>query len=193
MILLVDNRDSFVWNLAEYASIFDKVKVVPNTVSLQEVKKIDPDGIIISPGPGSPDSRRDVGNSPEIVVEAEVPVLGVCLGHQIIGHVFGGRVGRVKPLHGKASTVRHDGKTIFSGVKNPLRAGRYHSLAVLEVPKGFAVSAISQEDNVVMGIRHKSRQIEGVQFHPESVLTEFDSGEGLKIIKNFVDMCRGRR
>lgn len=193
MILLVDNRDSFVWNLAEYASIFDKVKVVPNTVSLQEVKKIDPDGIIISPGPGSPDSRRDVGNSPEIVVEAEVPVLGVCLGHQIIGHVFGGRVGRVKPLHGKASTVKHDGKTIFSGVKNPLRAGRYHSLAVLEVPKGFAVSAISQEDNVVMGIRHKSRQIEGVQFHPESVLTEFDSGEGLKIIKNFVDMCRGRR
>ncbi len=193
MILLVDNRDSFVWNLAEYASIFDKVRVVPNTVSLQEVKKIDPDGIIISPGPGSPDSRRDVGNSPEIVVEAEVPVLGVCLGHQIIGHVFGGRVGRVKPLHGKASTVRHDGKTIFSGVKNPLRAGRYHSLAVLEVPKGFAVSAISQEDNVVMGIRHKSRQIEGVQFHPESVLTEFDSGEGLKIIKNFVDMCRGRR
>ncbi len=193
MILLVDNRDSFVWNLAEYASIFDEVRVVPNTVSLQEVKKIDPDGIIISPGPGSPDSRRDVGNSPEIVVEAEVPVLGVCLGHQIIGHVFGGRVGRVKPLHGKASTVRHDGKTIFSGVKNPLRAGRYHSLAVLEVPKGFAVSAISQEDNVVMGIRHKSRQIEGVQFHPESVLTEFDSGEGLKIIKNFVDMCRGRR
>ncbi len=193
MILLVDNRDSFVWNLAEYASIFDEVRVVPNTVSLQEVKKIDPDGIIISPGPGSPDSRRDVGNSPEIVVEAEVPVLGVCLGHQIIGHVFGGRVGRVKPLHGKASTVKHDGKTIFSGVKNPLRAGRYHSLAVLEVPKGFVVSAISQEDNVVMGIRHKSRQIEGVQFHPESVLTEFDSGEGLKIIKNFVDMCKGRR
>ncbi len=193
MILLVDNRDSFVWNLAEYASIFDEVRVVPNTVSLQEVKKIDPDGIIISPGPGSPDSRRDVGNSPEIVVEAEVPVLGVCLGHQIIGHVFGGRVGRVKPLHGKASTVKHDGKTIFSGVKNPLRAGRYHSLAVLEVPKGFVVSAISQEDNVVMGIRHKSRQIEGVQFHPESVLTEFDSGEGLKIVKNFVDMCKGRR
>ncbi len=193
MILLVDNRDSFVWNLAEYASMFDKVKVVPNTITLTEVRRIDPDGIIISPGPGSPESRRDVGNSPEIVLEMDVPILGVCLGHQIIGHVFGGKVGRVKPLHGKSSLVKHDGKTIFSGVKNPLEAGRYHSLAVLEVPKGFEVSAISLNDGVIMGIRHKSRPIEGVQFHPESVLTEYHSGEGLKIIKNFVDMCKGRR
>ncbi len=193
MILLVDNRDSFVWNLAEYASMFDKVKVVPNTITLAEVRKMDPDGIIISPGPGSPESRRDVGNSPEIVLEIDVPILGVCLGHQIIGHVFGGKVGRVKPLHGKSSLVKHDGKTIFSGVKNPLEAGRYHSLAVLEVPKGFEVSAISLSDGVIMGIRHKSRPIEGVQFHPESVLTEYHSGEGLKIIRNFVDMCRGRR
>ncbi len=193
MILLVDNRDSFVWNLAEYASIFDDVRVVPNTITLAEVKRIDPDGIIISPGPGSPESKRDVGNSPEIVLEMEVPILGVCLGHQIIGHVFGGRVGRVKPLHGKSSLVRHDGKTIFEGVKNPLEAGRYHSLAVLDVPKGFEVSAISLSDGVIMGIRHKRKPIEGVQFHPESVLTEYHSGEGLKIIKNFVEICRGLR
>ncbi len=193
MIVLVDNRDSFVWNLAEYASIFDRVKVVPNTVSLAELKRLDPDGIIISPGPGSPESRRDVGNSPEIVLEMDVPILGVCLGHQIIGHVFGGRVGRVKPLHGKASPVVHDEKTIFEGVKNPLMAGRYHSLAVLEVPKGFEVTAISITDGVVMGIRHKSRTIEGIQFHPESVLTEYESGEGLKIIRNFVEICKGRR
>ena len=193
MILLVDNRDSFVWNLAEYASIFDEVKVVPNTISLLEVKRIDPDGIIISPGPGSPESKRDVGNSPEIVLEMEVPILGVCLGHQIIAHVFGGKVGRVKPLHGKSSLVKHDSNTIFEGVKNPLKAGRYHSLAVLEVPKGFEVSAVSLSDGVVMGIRHKRRQIEGVQFHPESVLTEFHEGEGLKIIKNFVEICKGRR
>jgi len=192
MILLVDNRDSFVWNLAEYASIFDEVKVVPNTISLSEVKKIDPDGIIISPGPGSPESKRDVGNSPEIVLEMDVPILGVCLGHQIIGHVFGGKVGRVKPLHGKSSLVKHDGKTIFSGVKNPLEAGRYHSLAVLEVPKGFEISAVSISDGVIMGIRHKNKPIEGVQFHPESVLTEYHSGEGLKIVKNFVDLCKGR-
>jgi len=193
MILLVDNRDSFVWNLAEYASIFDEVKVVPNTVTLAEIRKIDPDGIIISPGPGSPESRRDVGNSPEIVLEMDVPILGVCLGHQIIGYVFGGKVGRVKPLHGKSSLVRHDGKTIFSGVKNPLEAGRYHSLAVLEVPKGFEISAVSLNDGVIMGIRHKNKPIEGVQFHPESVLTEYHSGEGLKIIKNFVDICKGKR
>ena len=192
MILLVDNRDSFVWNLAEYASIFDEVKVVPNTISLAEVKKIDPDGIIISPGPGSPESKRDVGNSPEIVLEMDVPILGVCLGHQIIGHVFGGKVGRVKPLLGKSSLVKHDGKTIFSGVKNPLEAGRYHSLAVLEVPKGFEISAVSISDGVIMGIRHKNKPIEGVQFHPESVLTEYHSGEGLKIVKNFVDLCKGR-
>ncbi len=191
MILLIDNRDSFVWNLAEYASIFDYIKVVPNTISLAEVKKINPDGIIVSPGPGSPDKRRDVGNCPEIVLEMDVPILGVCLGHQIIGYVFGGKVGRVKPVHGKASIVRHDGKTIFKDVKNPLRAGRYHSLAVLKVPKGFEVSAMS-EDGIIMGIRHKKRPIEGVQFHPESVLTEFESGDGLKIVKNFVDMCKGR-
>ena len=121
----------------------------------------------------------------------DVPILGVCLGHQLIAHVFGGKVGRVKPVHGKASVVRHDGKTIFEGVRNPLRAGRYHSLAVLEMPKGFELSAIS-DDGIVMGIRHKRRQIEGVQFHPESVLTEFESGDGLKIVKNFVDMCRGK-
>ncbi len=192
MILLVDNRDSFVWNLAEYASMFDRVKVVPNTISLAEVRRIDPDGIIISPGPGSPESRRDVGNSPEIVLEMDVPILGVCLGHQIIGHIFGGKVGRVKPLHGKSSLVKHDGKTIFTGVKNPLEAGRYHSLAVLEVPKGFEISAISLNDGVIMGIRHKKRPIEGVQFHPESVLTEYQRGEGLKIVRNFVEMCRGR-
>jgi len=193
MILLVDNRDSFVWNLAEYASIFDDVKVVPNTIKVSEVRRIESDGIIISPGPGSPESRRDVGNSPEIVLELDVPILGVCLGHQIIGHVFGGKVGRVRPIHGKASPVMHDERTIFEGVKNPLMAGRYHSLAILEVPKGFEVSAVSLTDGVVMGIRHKRRQIEGIQFHPESVLTEYESGEGLKIIKNFVDMCKGRR
>ncbi|RUM34450.1 MAG: aminodeoxychorismate/anthranilate synthase component II [Archaeoglobus sp.] len=192
MILLVDNRDSFVWNLAEYASMFDKVEVVPNSIKLSEIKKIDPDGIIISPGPGSPENRRDVGNSPEIVLEMDVPILGVCLGHQIIGHVFGGEVKRVKPLHGKSSTIKHDGKTIFSGVKNPMKAGRYHSLAVIKIPRGFEVSAISQDDGVVMGMRHRKRQIEGVQFHPESVLTEFESGDGLKIIRNFVELCRGR-
>jgi anthranilate synthase component 2 len=187
MILIIDNRDSFVWNLAEYASIFDEVKVVPNTIELKEVKKIDPDGVIISPGPGAPQRRRDVGNCPEVVKEVNVPLLGVCLGHQIIAHVYGGRVGRVKPVHGKASTITHDGKTIFKGIKNPLKAGRYHSLAVLSLPKDFKVSAVS-DDGIIMGIRHKHKHnmLEGVQFHPESVLTE----DGLKIVENWVRLTR---
>ncbi|MBP1912810.1 aminodeoxychorismate/anthranilate synthase component II [Thermococcus stetteri] len=190
MIVLVNNRDSFVWNLAEYASLFDRVKVVPNTITLGELRRLDPDGVIISPGPGHPLERREVGNSPEIVLEAEVPVLGVCLGHQIIATAFGGKVGRVRPRHGKASPVRHDGKGVLRGIKNPLIAGRYHSLAVLEVPKEFEVSAVSLDDNVIMGIRHRKLPIEGLQFHPESVLTEWERKEGVKIIKNFVEMAK---
>jgi anthranilate synthase component 2 len=157
MILIIDNKDSFVWNLAEYASIFDRIKVVPNTISLKEIKLLNPDAIIISPGPGSPDRKRDVGNCPEIIRNAGIPILGVCLGHQTIAYVFGGRVCRVKPVHGKASAIRHDGKTIFRGIKNPIKAGRYHSLAVLDVPKNFEVSAIS-EDGIVMGMRYIDKQ-----------------------------------
>ncbi len=185
MIVVVDNRDSFVWNLVEYVSIFDEVKIVPNSASYGDVKKLNPDGIIISPGPGSPNNERDVGNSPEIVENADVPVLGVCLGHQIIASVFGGVIGKVKPVHGKSSLVEHDGKGIFKGVKNPLRAGRYHSLAVLEPPDGFEVSA--RADGVIMGLRSKDGSVEGVQFHPESVLTPRE--EGLKMIRNFLVIC----
>ncbi len=191
MILIIDNRDSFVWNLADYASMFSDVEVLPNTIDVSDVKRIEPDGIIISPGPGSPERNRDVGNCREIVREVEVPILGVCLGHQIIAHVFGGVVGKVKPLHGKASLIRHDSKTIFEGVKNPLMAGRYHSLAVLKAPRSFEISAISLNDGVIMGIRHKKEPLEGVQFHPESVLT--DKENGLRIIKNFVMLCTSKR
>lgn len=186
MIVLIDNRDSFVWNLAEYASIFTRVKVLPNTVSLGEIRKLNPKGIIISPGPGAPWSERDVGISPK-VFELDLPILGVCLGHQIIAYVFGGVVDRVKPVHGKSSLVRHDNEGIFRGVRNPLKAGRYHSLAVLKQPKGFKVTA-ETEDGLIMGIRNGV--IEGVQFHPESVLTPRE--EGLKMIKNFVEMCHVR-
>lgn len=181
MILIIDNRDSFVWNLAEYASFYDKIKVVPNTITLEEVKILNPRGIIISPGPGSPDKKRDVGNCPEIIRKVEVPILGVCLGHQMIAYVFGGEVGRVKPHHGKTSSVNHDGKTIFRGIRNPIEAGRYHSLAVFNVPRNFEISALS-EDGIIMGMRCKERPVEGVQFHPESILTQ----DGLKMIENWV-------
>ncbi|MFO7968009.1 MAG: aminodeoxychorismate/anthranilate synthase component II [Archaeoglobaceae archaeon] len=181
MILIIDNRDSFVWNLAEYASLYENIKVVPNTVTLEEVKVLDPRGIIISPGPGSPDKKRDVGNCPEIIRKIEAPILGVCLGHQIIAYVFGGEVGRVKPHHGKTSVINHDGKTIFGGMRNPVEAGRYHSLAVLNTPDRFEISALS-EDGIVMGMRCKERSMESVQFHPESILTV----DGLKMIENWI-------
>lgn len=178
MILVIDCYDSFVYNLVEYVSFFDQVKVLSKDKA-KEAKKLSFDGIIISPGPGKPDKEL------EFLFEFEVPILGVCLGHQIIAEVFGGKVGKVKPVHGKASVVRHDSKGIFKGVKNPLKVGRYHSLAVLEVPESFKVSALS-DDGVIMGIRKDS--IEGVQFHPESVLTE----EGVRMIRNFLEICNVR-
>jgi len=178
VILVVDCYDSFVYNLVEYVSLFDRVKVLSKDKA-REAKKLSFDGIIISPGPGKPDRELD------FLFEFDVPILGVCLGHQIIAEVFGGKVGKVKPVHGKASLVRHDSDGIFRGVRNPFRAARYHSLAVLEVPKGFKVTAVS-DDGVIMGIR-KDR-IEGVQFHPESVLTE----DGLRMIRNFVEICHDR-
>ncbi len=176
MIVVVDNYDSFVYNIVDYVSIFDRVKVLSRERAA-EVKKLDPDGIVISPGPGKPDK------SLTFLFELGVPILGVCLGHQTIAEVFGGKVGKIRPAHGKTSLVRHDGRGIFEGVKNPVRVGRYHSLAVLEVPEGFEVTAIS-DDGVIMGIRRDD--IEGVQFHPESVLTEC----GLRMIENFVRRCK---
>ncbi|MHC1598807.1 MAG: aminodeoxychorismate/anthranilate synthase component II [Candidatus Methanofastidiosia archaeon] len=192
MILLVDNKDSFVWNLAEYASFFDDVLVKQNTATLADVRKIDPDGIIISPGPGSPDRKECVGNSPEIVLEAGVPLLGVCLGHQVIGHVFGATVAKVPPVHGKASSIFHDNNSLYLNVKNPLMAGRYHSLALMDKPNGFEITATTK-DGTIMGIRCKKMQLEGVQFHPESILTKNGSNDGgVRIIRNFVDLTKGK-
>ncbi len=178
MIVIIDNYDSFVYNILEYVSIFDRAKVLPRHKA-KEVVKMGADGIIISPGPGKPDREL------EFVFDLGVPVLGVCLGHQIIAEVFGGRVGKVTPRHGKTSIVTHDSKGIFKNVRNPVKVGRYHSLAILEMPDGFKVTAKS-DDGVIMGIRNRDGSIEGVQFHPESVLTE----DGLKMIQNFVLRCR---
>jgi len=178
VIVVIDCRDSFVYNLVEYLSLFDKVKVFDRN-DAREVRKVNFDGIVISPGPGKPD------RSLEFLFEFEVPILGVCLGHQMIAEIFGGKVGKVKPVHGKTSLVRHDGEGIFRGVRNPVRVGRYHSLAVLEPPAGFRVNAWS-EDGLIMGLNRND--IYGVQFHPESVLTE----DGLRMIRNFVGICHDR-
>ena len=188
-VLFVNNRDSFVWNLVEYVSIFEPdTIVVPNTITLGEVREINPDAIVISPGPGNPNDPHDIGSCIEIIRASEVPLLGVCLGCQAINVAFGGTVGHasVGPVHGKASEISHDGVGIYKGLPNPFTGGRYHSLAVDRVSHELLVVARSP-DGVVMGIRHRRRPIEGVQFHPESVLTP----DGLGIVERWVGLVAG--
>jgi len=183
-ILFVNNKDSFVWNLVDYVSIFEPdTVVVPNTISLTEVRNQKPNAIVISPGPGHPSNPKDIGNCLDIIRESAVPLLGVCLGNQAIAVAFGGRVSHSPsgPLHGKTSPINHDGKGIFRGLPNPLVGGRYHSLAITELPQELGVTART-EDGIIMGVKHKDRPIYGLQFHPESVLTP----HGLKIVENFL-------
>ncbi len=185
-VLIIDNVDSFVYNLYQYVGeLGAEVIVRRNHVSLEEVRRLEPEKIIISPGPGVPEKA---GVSVELIRELgeDVPILGVCLGHQAIGVAFGARVARARTLmHGKVSRITHDGRRIYRGVENPFIATRYHSLAIVEetLPPELVVTARS-EDGVVMGVRHRRYPIEGVQFHPESILTS----EGKRIIRNFLEI-----
>ncbi len=190
MILMIDNFDSFTYNLVQYFGILgEDVRVYRNNaIRIDEIKKISPDYIVISPGPCTP---KEAGISVEVIRKfaGKIPILGVCLGHQSIGYAFGGKIVQAKKLmHGKVSQIKHDGKTIFKSIPNPFIATRYHSLVVEEksLPKSFEITARS-EDGEIMGIRHKNFILEGVQFHPESILTK----EGLKILKNFLEIGRG--
>jgi anthranilate synthase/aminodeoxychorismate synthase-like glutamine amidotransferase len=183
-VMIVDNIDSFVYNLYQYVGELgaDPV-VVPNTITLEEVEDIAPDRIILSPGPGKPE---DAGSCVDIIrnVSCKVPTMGVCLGHQCIGIAFGGIVSRAPvPMHGKTSTIRHDGEGIYSGLGHPITATRYHSLAIRRAgfPESLKVTAVTA-DGEIMGVRHREYPIEGVQFHPESILT----GDGKKIMANFL-------
>jgi para-aminobenzoate synthetase component 2 len=185
MILIIDNYDSFTYNLVQYLGELGANLVVKRNdeISTQEIKAMCPQKIIISPGPGGP---KDAGISGEIVKQfaESTPILGVCLGHQVIGHVFGAEIVRAERImHGKTSEIHHDGKTIFSGISNPFTATRYHSLIVKResMPDCFKISAWTKEGEI-MGLRHKEYSIEGVQFHPESILT----GEGKKLLANFL-------
>jgi len=189
-VLILDNYDSFVYNLAQYVGeIADEVVVKRNDeVNIPAVRKLSPDKIIISPGPGTPADPRYFGICTEILrkVSSETPTLGVCLGHQGIVHAFGGKIVKAKRLrHGKTSPIKHDGKGIFRGLRNPFEATRYHSLVAdrRTLPDSLEVSAQSEDDREIMGVRHRVFPIEGVQFHPESILTV----HGHRIVENFLE------
>jgi 4-amino-4-deoxychorismate synthase (2-amino-4-deoxychorismate-forming) component II len=185
MILVIDNYDSFTYNLVQYLGELGEEVVVRRNdeTTITEIEALAPDRILISPGPGTP---ADAGVSTEVIKHfgGRVPILGVCLGHQAIGAAFGGQVVRAaKVVHGKASEIRHDGKSIFRGLDATFKAGRYHSLIVERetLPACLEVSA-ETADGIIMGLRHRQQEIEGVQFHPESILTP----EGKKLLSNFV-------
>ena len=190
MILVIDNYDSFTYNLVHLVgSVTDDYRVVRNDqITLAEIEDLDPAGVLISPGPGRP---AEAGISEAIIdrLGAETPILGVCLGHQAIGEVYGGTVVHAPTLmHGKTSRVSHDGKTVFEGVDQDFVATRYHSLVVDRdsLPDVLEVSA-ETPDGVVMGFRHRTHPVEGVQFHPESILTT----EGPKLVRNWVRAALG--
>jgi len=187
--LVIDNYDSFVYNLVQYIGELEAEPVVyrNDELTLEKALELKPERIVISPGPGNPEEKRYFGVCSEILrfMSPKIPTLGVCLGHQGIVAVFGGKIVRAKRImHGKTSPIKHDGKGVFRGLKNPIHATRYHSLVVDRntLPKCLKITALSLDDNEIMGVRHTKYPIEGIQFHPESILTEY----GKKIIKNFL-------
>ncbi|EST51678.1 anthranilate synthase subunit II [Brevibacillus panacihumi W25] len=185
MILMIDNYDSFTYNLVQYVGeLGEELQVYRNDkITLEEIERLNPDYLMISPGPCTP---NEAGISMDVIrhFAGNIPILGVCLGHQSIGQVFGGKVVRAERLmHGKTSDVFHDGKTIFQGIPSPFTAARYHSLLVEEVslPDELEVTARTA-DGEIMAVRHRDYPIEGVQFHPESIITQ----HGKQLLKNFL-------
>jgi len=191
-VLIIDNYDSFVYNLYQEIGELgaDPLVYRNDGITMKEVRQLAPDAVVLSPGPGHPTNARDFGVCRNILEELSpaTPTLGVCLGHQGIGTAYGGKVGHAaRILHGKTSLVRHDGRTIFEGLTNPITAGRYHSLAIEResLPNELEVSATS-DDGEIMAVRHRLYPIEGVQFHPESILTP----EGPALLRNFLEEAR---
>jgi anthranilate synthase component 2 len=187
MVLVIDNYDSFTYNLVQYlGELGAEVQVIRNdAASLEEVAATRPNRIVISPGPGRPE-QAGVTMSVIRQLGQTTPVLGVCLGHQAIGAAFGGSVVRAGvPMHGKTSTIEHDGRGVFNGINGPFLASRYHSLVVSEagLPEELEVTARTREEGIIMGLRHRTWPLHGVQFHPESILT----AEGRRILRNFLE------
>lgn len=190
MILMIDNYDSFVYNLVQYIGELGEEVIVKrnNEISIEEIESINPEIIVLSPGPCSP---KEAGICIDVVhhFKGIKPILGICLGHQTIGHAFGGKVIKAKqPVHGKVHSINHINKGVFKDLNNPLNVTRYHSLIVENesLPKDLEVTALTKE-NEIMGIRHKEYLIEGVQFHPEAILSE----QGHEILRNFINKARG--
>jgi anthranilate synthase/aminodeoxychorismate synthase-like glutamine amidotransferase len=192
MILMIDNYDSFTYNLVQYlGAMGEDLRVYRNDkISIEEIERLKPDRLLISPGPCTP---KEAGISIEAIrhFAGKLPILGVCLGHQSIGHAFGAEIVRAERLmHGKTSLIHHKGTGVFAGLPNPLRAIRYHSLIIepSSLPPCLEVTAETAEGEI-MGVRHKEFEIEGVQFHPESILTE----HGMEMLQNFVSAGEGIR
>lgn len=190
MLLMIDNYDSFTYNIVQYlAEMGEDVRVFRNDeITIDEIKELSPDRIVISPGPCDPEKA---GISVEVIrsFAGKLPMLGVCLGHQAIAYAFGAKIVRAERLmHGKTSMMHHDGKTIYKDIENPFEANRYHSLIVerSSMPDCFEISSWTDEDEI-MGIRHKDFLLEGVQFHPESILTVPEDA-GKRLLKNFIDL-----
>ncbi len=189
MILMIDNYDSFTYNLVQYlGEMGEELKVIRNDqITVAQIKKLKPKRIVISPGPGNP-SEAGISNAVIRELGPKIPLLGVCLGHQCIGEVFGGKViGAGRLMHGKTSPILHDGKGIFKNIDNPFTATRYHSLLVerKSLPKVLEITAETKEKEI-MGLRHKQFPIYGVQFHPESILTQ----PGKDILRNFLKLTQ---
>ena len=187
MILVIDNYDSFTYNLVQYLGELGREPAAyrNDAITLEQIESMKPSHIIISPGPCTP---LEAGISNDVIrnFKGRIPILGVCLGHQCIGYVYGGVIKRAAlPMHGKESLVFHDGATVFQGLPSPITAGRYHSLVIepSSVPSSLEISA-NTEDGVIMGVRNRRDKVEGVQFHPESIMTP----EGHNILSNFLKM-----
>jgi len=189
-VLIIDNYDSFVYNLAQYTGQLGAEPIVhrTNEITISNIRKLKPDKIIISPGPGTPDDPKYFGISGDVLkqISREIPTLGVCLGNQGIAWAFGGKVVRAKRLmHGKTSLIKHESNGIFKDVPSPLQATRYHSLVCEKksLPKCLEITAESLDDHEIMGLKHREYPIYGIQFHPESILTH----DGIAIMRNFIE------
>ena len=192
MFLLIDNYDSFTYNLFHFlGELGAEIEVRRNDkVTAEEAVTMKPQGIILSPGPCDPDRAGVCLPLTALAAEKNIPLLGVCLGHQTIGQVFGGKVVRApEPMHGKLSAIHHEGASVFRGLPNPIQATRYHSLTVEAIPEDVLAVTARTQDGVVMGLAHKTKPIHGVQFHPESIASE----HGHDLLRNFLDLAGGTK